>query len=165
MKERRKTIRKIEYVDAHYSYRKQTTPPKGSVTIHGRIVLETNSYVDIEAAWTENPHKTFFGVVIPKAAICGNNAKNKMRKFSLSSGDRVAVYWQNIFAYDEDFKGLHLPTPMLTEGIFLFERSQHLVIDKPETLNLRTVSYHPSDRVVRYSIPKRLVSEIKILKK
>lgn len=160
MKELDNTIKEIVYEDAHYSYVKNNEPPKGNVVNYGRIVSKTKSFVDIEIKWTNKPHDVLFGLVIPVNAIS--------RKISIVSdqyllNDQIAVYWNDVFVYDEKYKQLREPTKMLTEGRLIIETSTYIILDNPETLNLKTIKNHPEKKPLRYYIPKSMISEIRIV--
>jgi spore germination protein YaaH len=150
---------KIQYPDAAYSYMKDVLALDKKVTSCGVIKTETDTYIDLEIAWTENPHQTVFSVVIPKK----NSSTKPAPKYL--TGDIVAIYWNDVFLYNEDYKGKCLPTPMLTEGEISEETSRHIILKNPETLNMKDMCNHPEQKPEFYFIPKTLITEIKLVKK
>lgn len=160
-----KNFTKITYSEAQYSYGANIKAPRGEVVSYGKVTSKTNKHIDLELAWTKNPHCTIFGIVIPIGALHGTRRKSKVKKDIYSIGDIVAVYWDDIFAYDDKYKGTHEPTPMLTEGILSQETDQYILIDHPETLNLTDGINHPEKKPRRYYIPKSMIHEIKCVKK
>lgn len=163
-----KGIGKIIYSDAHYSYDKHpdTEIPVGEIISYGKVCNETEKYINFELAWTENPHKTIFGIVIPKGVIHGMKVENKnINKHLCKENDTVAVYWNDIFAYDEKYNGSHKTTPMLTEGILFKETDSYLLISNPETLNLLDAINHPEKKPLLYYIPKSMIDELKCVKR
>lgn len=153
-------IIKLVYKDAFYSYKKQAKPPQGEIISYGNIVSETDAYVDMEIAWGENPHKTFFGIVVPK-----NHLKNKDMYDTCVKNDVIAVYWNDVFTYDAEYSGRHIPTPMLTEGAFLGKVDEYLLVSDPETLNLTKTENHPEKKPVTYCIPVSIITALELVKK
>lgn len=160
-----KNIQKIIYVDAHYSYKKDVGIPSGKIISYGKIIEKTKKYINLEVAWSEDPHKTEFGIVLPIGAVLGSKKKAKIFKDLYKKNDTVAVYWQDIFVYNEEYVGPKDTTPMLTEGILLEETDSYILIKNPETLNLRDVINHPVKKPSLYYIPKPMIEEIKLIKK
>jgi|SRR3989344_7799856 len=162
----KKKIEKIEYIDAHFSYKKITFPPKGTVISYGNILSETSRYIDVEIIWSDTPNETIFGIVIPKSALISRKKHiTKIKTNSYYKNDIIAIYWNDIFAYDNTYTGLHRPTPMVTEGILLKETNGYIIIDNPETLNIKKRQNHPYQKPTRYYIPKAIIEEIKIVKR
>ncbi|MEI6304650.1 MAG: hypothetical protein WCP09_01370 [Candidatus Taylorbacteria bacterium] len=158
-------IVKISYIDAHYSYGNNTKPPVGRIVSYGRILERNNEYIDLEQSWTEHPKATVFGIVIPIGVIRGMNKKpQSIIRDICHEGDSVAVYWNDIFQYDDDYTGKHKLTPMLTEGVLFRETSSNILIDNPITLNLIDSINHPDKTPKKYYIPKAMITEIRLIK-
>lgn len=157
-----KDIEKITYSEARYTYETRAKMPRGKNVSYGRIINKTDNYLDVELAWTENPHRTIFGIVIPEKTL---GIKSKIDKDRYSIGDTVAVYWNDVFVYDDKYAGTHEPTSMITEGILLRETPSYILIGQPETLNLIDAINHPEKKPRRYYIPKSIIDEIRIVRK
>lgn len=154
---------KIEYLDAHYSYSDNLLPPK-MIKSFVRLQSETVTYIDYELKQFGANEKGIFGLVIPRGVIKGISAtKAIVRKDDYTLYDIVAVYWEDIFAYDIQYDGPHKPTAMLTEGSLIKETGTYVIIDNPETLNLANSVNHPSIKPRRYFIPKAMIQEIRKL--
>jgi hypothetical protein len=152
---------KIEYLDAYYSYSANLLPPK-AIKSFAKLQSETATYIDYELKLSNTNEKGIIGLVIPRGVIKGVDfVKTLIKKDDYALNDIVAVYWEDIFAYDSRYDGPHKPTAMLTEGSLIKETKTYVIIDNPETLNLTNSANHPNIKPRRYFIPKAMIQEIR----
>lgn len=150
------SIKKISYIDAYYSYENQTAAPKGEILLYGNIINESKLFVDIKIGWSIKNKKIYFGLVIPTGSIEPFSNKN----FNQFIGKVVGVYWDDIFAYNEDYSGPHRPTQMYTEGIMTKQDQKYIWITDPETINMNKRINHPNTKPKIYIIPKGMINNI-----
>lgn len=151
-------IKRFTYLDAHYSYVKLDIPPSGEVISYGKIISSNDKFTDIQVAWSENPDKVYFGIVIPKGFFLTGKSDINL---NFSNGNKIAIYWNDIFAYNEDYDGPHKLSEMYTEGIFVKVADNFIIIDNPETINFNTGKNHPIDKPKTYCIPINTITSIK----
>ncbi len=148
-------LEKISYRDAFYSHIYKKSIPDIVFINHGRLLKAENNYKVYQLVWSKDTNKTIIGIVIPYK-------NGKEYKISLERGDQVKVYWNDVFIFNNKYRGKLAPTQMLTKGEFLkFENGFYFIKD-PITVNLNINKLHPESSVRMYCIPEEFIINIQI---
>jgi hypothetical protein len=148
-------LEKITYRDAFYSHIYKKSIPNYIFINYGRLLNTKNNYKIYQLVWSKDVNKTIIGIVIPYKS-------GKEHEIFLERGEQVEVNWNDVFVFNNEYRGKLVPTQMLTKGEFLkFENGFYFIKD-PITVNLNINKLHPENSVRIYCIPEEFIINIKI---
>lgn len=158
----------IKYVDAYYSYARNTEQTKlvlheacGWVAKNGNTVIVT-FIKKIDGHVKNSKNKILVkGLVIPITALASHykQAVYKIPK-DIKRGTTIAVTWRDI-RYVANMR-IDDCSIMYTEGVLSKIEKDHIVLSKPETIRIHPtpVINHPIERPTFYVIPVSFITEI-----